>query len=129
MFLHFYILYKVKSNKWIKRNFFLGVTWWLTGLRIWHFLHCCGCGYCCSMGSIPGPGTSTCHRHGPPKKELFLLHDCEDSLPHFLLGAEGSWILHWGLLPILNNFWVFLCIWNFKMLFLIFNFTKILSYS
>ena len=39
----------------------LGVPWWLSGLRMQCF-HCSGLGCCCVTGSIPGPGTSTCHR-------------------------------------------------------------------
>lgn len=31
--------------------------------------HCGSLGYCCSTGSISGPGTSTCHRHSPGKKK------------------------------------------------------------
>ena len=38
------------------------VSWWLSGLSIQHY-HCYGSGHCCGMGSIPGPGTSACHRH------------------------------------------------------------------
>ena len=26
--------------------------------------HCCGSGYSCDVGSMPGPGTSTCQEHG-----------------------------------------------------------------
>ena len=40
-----------------------GVPWWLNGFKIQH-CHCCVSGYYCSMGSIPGPGISACHRHG-----------------------------------------------------------------
>ena len=25
--------------------------------------HCSGSGCCCGTGSVPGPGTSTCHEH------------------------------------------------------------------
>ena len=31
------------------------------GSAIWHY-RCSGLGHCCGMGSIPGPGTNTCHR-------------------------------------------------------------------
>ena len=34
-----------------------GVPWWLSRLRTWRC-------HCCDAGSIPGQGTSTCHRHG-----------------------------------------------------------------
>ena len=44
-----------------------GVPSWHNGLRIQH-CHCCGSGYSCSMGSIPGLGTSTCHRCNQKKK-------------------------------------------------------------
>ncbi len=30
---------------------------------------CCGLGCCCGTGSIPGPGTSTCHRCGQKQTE------------------------------------------------------------
>ena len=36
------------------------------GLRIWH-CHCSSLGHCCGVGSIPGPGTSTCHGCSPQK--------------------------------------------------------------
>ena len=35
---------------------------------IWCF-HCSSLGCCCGMGSVPGPGTSTCHGHYPQKKK------------------------------------------------------------
>ena len=40
-----------------------GVLLWCSGLRIW-CCHCSGLGCCCGAGSISGPGTSICHRHG-----------------------------------------------------------------
>ena len=40
----------------------MGVPWWLSVLRIWH-CHCSG------LGSVPGLGTSTCHRHNQKRKE------------------------------------------------------------
>ena len=39
-----------------------GASQWLRGLRI-------RCYYCCGLGSVPGPGTSTCSRRGQKKKE------------------------------------------------------------
>ena len=39
-----------------------GVLWWLGRLRIW-YCHCCG------LVSIPGPRTSTCHRHSQRKPQ------------------------------------------------------------
>ena len=31
--------------------------------------YCCRCGYSCSVGSVPGLGTSTCREHGQKKKK------------------------------------------------------------
>ena len=45
-----------------------GVPWWLNVLRIQH-CHFCGSAYCCSMGSIPGPGISTCLECGQKKNK------------------------------------------------------------
>ena len=42
-----------------------------SALRIWH-CHCSSLGHCCGAGSVPGPGTSTCHRWGQKKKERSL---------------------------------------------------------
>ena len=39
----------------------LGVPWWLSGLKI-QWCHCCGSGPC------PGTGTSACHRWGKTKQ-------------------------------------------------------------
>ena len=36
-----------------------GVPWWHSRTRI-RRCHCCGSGYCCGMGSIPGLENSTC---------------------------------------------------------------------
>ena len=40
---------------------------WHSGLRIW----CCSCGagWNCSVGSLPSPGTSTCHSYS---KEIYI---------------------------------------------------------
>ena len=38
-----------------------GVLSCLGGLRIWH-CHCCGSGYSCALGSIPGLGTCECQQ-------------------------------------------------------------------
>ena len=51
------------------KYFIIGVPWWLSGLRIWHY-HCYG------MGSVPGPRELLHAKHGQKKKEkkfLFLL--------------------------------------------------------
>ena len=45
----------------------LGVPLWLSGLRI-HHCHCSGSCCCCSTGSIPGPGTSICHKCSQKEK-------------------------------------------------------------
>ena len=46
-----------------------GVPVWCSRLRIWH-CHCSGSGRWCGMGSIPGPGTSSCRRRGLKKKKV-----------------------------------------------------------
>ena len=40
---------------------------WCKGLRI-HWCHCSGLGYCCGLGSAPGPALCTCHRCGQKEK-------------------------------------------------------------
>ena len=45
-----------------------GVLMWHSELRILH-CHCKGLGRCCGVGSIPGPGTSTCYRHSQKKNK------------------------------------------------------------
>ena len=40
---------------------------WFCRLRIQH-CHCCGSSHCCGISSVPGPGTSTCRRHGQNKQ-------------------------------------------------------------
>ena len=76
--------YLFASGMNLVRIYFSRVPWWPSGLRIW----CCtAVGWVAAVGSlIPGPGTSTCHRHGqkgkkkkegaraPPRK---LLHTTE----------------------------------------------------
>ena len=47
----------------------------VSGLRIWH-CHCCGSGYNCGTGSIPGPGTSTCYGCAKEKKKELLKEAC-----------------------------------------------------
>ena len=37
------------------------VSLWCSVLKTWH-CHCSSLGSCCSVGSIPDQGTSTCHR-------------------------------------------------------------------
>ena len=44
---------------------FLGVPWWLSGLRIW-CCHCSSLCHCCGTGSVPDLGTSA------KKREMFL---------------------------------------------------------
>ena len=44
------------------------VPWWLSRLRSQHS-HCSSSGHCFGAGSIPGPGTSTCCRHGQKNKQ------------------------------------------------------------
>ena len=46
-----------------------GVSWFFSRLKIRH-CHCCDNGYSYGEGSIPGPGTSTCHRCGQKKEHL-----------------------------------------------------------
>ena len=49
------------------KNWYPGVPWWLSMLRIQH-CHCCGSGSCSGSGSIPGQGTSTCCRCSQKRK-------------------------------------------------------------
>ena len=46
-----------------------GFPLWISGLTI-QCCQCSGSGCCCGMGSIPGVGTSTCHRCRKKKKFL-----------------------------------------------------------
>ena len=50
-----------------------GVPWWLSWFQI-GCCHCCGSGYSCGTGSIPGLRTSICCRCGKKKllPQLFL---------------------------------------------------------
>ena len=41
---------------------------WCSGLRIW-CCHYSGLRHCCGTSSIPGPGTSTCHRCSQKKEK------------------------------------------------------------
>ena len=43
-----------------------GVPSWFRRLRT--HCHCCGSGYSCGVGLIPGLETSACHEHGKKKK-------------------------------------------------------------
>ena len=45
------------------KNLTVGVLLWCSGLRIQH-CHCSSWGCCCGTGSVSGPGTCMCHRHG-----------------------------------------------------------------
>ena len=51
---------------------YLGIPWWLSGLRSRH-CHCNSSCDCCDMGLIPGPGTCTCHRNG--QKMIYIHKD------------------------------------------------------
>ena len=55
---------------------FMGVPWWLSGLRIWHS---CSSGYCCGSRSIPDLGASACPGHSQ-KKRMTFLKESEDGL-------------------------------------------------
>ena len=46
----------------------LGFPLWHCGLRI-QCCHCNGCGHCCGVDSIPGPGTSAYQEYGKERKE------------------------------------------------------------
>ena len=59
------------------------VPWWLSRLRSQHS-HCSSSGHCFGAGLIPGPGTSTCCRHGQKKKKkvnIFCIHTLISSSP------------------------------------------------
>ena len=64
----------------------IGVPWWLSALRIWH-CHCCGSGYSCGAGSIPGPGTFTCCGNGKKrikyinKRNNYVIRILQRTLP------------------------------------------------
>lgn len=54
------------------KNMLLGVSCWLSGLRV----QCCGycsSGYSCGSSLIFSPGTSTYHRRGPPPTSVVFL--------------------------------------------------------
>ena len=85
-------------------------------LRIW-CCHCRGSGCCCGMGSIPGPGTSTCHGQGQKKNRkvsvvlegwrLWIKRDQRENFPDLQIspGAQrrptrlkqkiGGWRCHY----------------------------------
>ena len=50
----------------------LGVSWWHSGLRIWH-CHCYCLGCCFGVGSIPSLGTSACCGHSSREKKNVLI--------------------------------------------------------
>ena len=52
---------------WCTRVGIPGAPLWHGGLKIW--CHCSGSGRCCSLGSIPGPGISTCCGRCPPPRQ------------------------------------------------------------
>lgn len=54
------------GNSRFKMCSFLGIPFWLSGLRIW-WCRCCSMGHCCDVGLISASGTSPCHRHGQKK--------------------------------------------------------------
>ena len=39
------------------QNGYLGVSWWLSVLRLWR-CHCCSSSSCCSVGLVPGVVTA-----------------------------------------------------------------------
>ena len=71
----------LKYFKWEeKKKAFQGIPLWKHGLKI----RCChhsNSGRCHGMGSVPGPGTSACHGHGPPvprptkKKYIYIFQE------------------------------------------------------
>ena len=63
--LHKYLFHCHKCR--VLLNLLDGVLWWRSGLRIQH-CDCSNSGYCCGSGSIPGPGSFTCHGHGCKEK-------------------------------------------------------------
>ena len=64
------------------RELMIGVPWWLSGLGTW-CCPCCGSGYSCGAGSIPGLGTSTCRACSTPRKELMIYKGRETPLKVF----------------------------------------------
>ena len=60
-------VFSVWSNLGLWSKWFSAVPLWLSGLRIHHY-HCSGSCCCCSTGSIPGPGTSICHKCSQKEK-------------------------------------------------------------
>ena len=62
-----------------------GVLLWCSGLRIYN-CHCSHSSHCCGAGSVPGLGTSTCHRHGqnPPKP------NGHEGVPWWSSGSEST---------------------------------------
>ena len=61
----------------------IGVPWWYSRLRIWHY-HCCGLGSSCILGSVPGTGNSSCCRHGHKEKKIQLIN--------FYVGIETHYL-------------------------------------
>lgn len=62
----------------------LGVPWWHSTLRIW----CCRY---CGMGSIPGPVTSACLRHGQKTNQTKSPIPCPVLFPLYSTTFEHWW--------------------------------------
>ena len=73
---HFSSIPYLKVTSW-------GVSLWLNGLRIQH-CHCCGSGYSCGMGSIPGPGTSKRKVNKRKEKKILKIYLLSPSVPNQL---------------------------------------------
>ena len=73
-----------------KRDYALGVPWWLSGLRIPHY-HCYG------IGLIIGLGTSACHGHSQKKKKKKKRQKKDYTLEDGLLGKGTPTGCLWGL--------------------------------
>ena len=105
-----HILYHVSVINWVCVAFLLnaersyaskmqsfGVPWGLRGLWIWRCHGCCS-GHCCGTGSIPGLGTSTCHRCSPKKKIQSRVH---------IYGLQGSSFNLWLKILIFSSIFFF----------------------
>ena len=86
----------------------LGVPLWHSKLSIW-CCHCRGSGHCCDVGSIPGPGTSTCPRCGQKKMLLIVF----------------SYVLY--LCYTFYSFYCYLCFFFFSLIFALI-FTVVMCY-
>ena len=68
------------------------VPLWFSSLRIW-WCHCYGSGHYCGPGSIPGPGTSTCCKHGQINKCIIFKKIYKKIELPCLLGYFGGFFL------------------------------------